>query len=247
MRTPPTPPSPDGWSPASTLTTPLVSACSYYTNVHICPSVARPESTGSSSSGPAHRTRSTTGGVVARGTQLQMTAERERGANGTSSNSPATPPRQTRSPVYRPMRRSNSLNSISNNGRRLRVALARAREGFQWELAQARQRGYEADVWDMLHDQLVEEMQRGAREAAGANAAGDDPFAGRPVPLPVPHCPFVTSSKDLLCSICQHILRGGVEATSLPCHHWFHRNCAEGLIRNGDWRCPNCRADFNPY
>jgi RING finger and CHY zinc finger domain-containing protein 1 len=51
--------------------------------------------------------------------------------------------------------------------------------------------------------------------------------------------------RDACCMVCQELLyssqRGWI---SLPCQHFIHCHCANGLLQNGQYRCPTCRKSM---
>ena len=50
---------------------------------------------------------------------------------------------------------------------------------------------------------------------------------------------------DSDCSICMQRPEEGEETVTLPCHHWFHFECAQSWLREHD-TCPICREGIMP-
>lgn len=95
------------------------------------------------------------------------------------------------------------------------------------------------EAFDRILQQLME--QNNGSTAPGP--ASDDAIAS--LPMKQVDKEMMGSDGKAECSICMENVDLGETVTSLPCKHWFHRECVVAWLKEHD-TCPHCRSPITP-
>ncbi|KAI9835621.1 MAG: hypothetical protein M1838_005270 [Thelocarpon superellum] len=98
---------------------------------------------------------------------------------------------------------------------------------------------YTQEALDRVISQLMEQN-------AGSNAPGPASAAAiASLPKKKIEMKMLDEQGKVDCSICMDEVPVGDEVTELPCHHWFHTQCATAWLTEHD-TCPICRKGITP-